>query len=142
MRVVLILFASIISSNIALSYFLGMCPFVTISRDIGVAAGMGAAVTAVMTLTAAANWLINYYLLVPLGLEFLQFLVFIVTIATISSMAFSRASWENASPLIDLLYRPSCFANLSKAALLYQPAVPVFFSLLGFSKKTPRVSAP
>jgi len=83
MRFVLILFASILTSNIALTYFLGMCPFVTISRDIGVAAGMGVAVTCVMTITATANWLINHYLLVPLHLTFLQFLVFIVTIATI-----------------------------------------------------------
>ncbi|MBT3290835.1 MAG: NADH:ubiquinone reductase (Na(+)-transporting) subunit E [Victivallales bacterium] len=79
----LILFASILTSNIALTYFLGMCPFITISRNIGVAMGMGIAVTCVMTLTATANWLINEFLLIPMGLDFLQFLVFIVTIATI-----------------------------------------------------------
>jgi len=83
MRIVLMLFASIITSNIALTYFLGMCPFVTISRNIGVAAGMGVAVTIVMTLTATANYLIDTFILQPLGLGFLQFLVFIVTIATI-----------------------------------------------------------
>ena len=83
MQFLLILFASIISSNIALTYFLGMCPFVTISRNMGVAAGMGIAVTAVMTLTATANWLINDFILIPLKLQYLQFLVFIVMIATI-----------------------------------------------------------
>ncbi len=83
MNVFLLLFSSVITSNIALSYFLGMCPFVTISKKIDVAAGMGIAVTMVMTLTAAANWLIQNLLLVPLGLEYLQFLIFIVTIATI-----------------------------------------------------------
>ncbi len=83
MRIMLMLFASIITSNIALTYFLGMCPFVTISRNIGVAAGMGVAVTVVMTLTATANWAIDTLILQPLGLGFLQFLVFIVTIATI-----------------------------------------------------------
>ncbi len=83
MQFLLILFASIISSNIALTYFLGMCPFVTISKNLGVATGMGIAVTAVMVLTATANWLINHYLLIPLDLLYLQFLVFIVTIATI-----------------------------------------------------------
>ncbi len=119
MRVVLILFASIISSNIALSYFLGMCPFVTISRDIGVAAGMGAAVTAVMTLTAAANWLINYYLLVPLGLEFLQFLVFIVTIATIVQIL---------EMLIDR-YSP----KLYHAFGIYLPLITVNCAILGIS---------
>ncbi len=83
MNPVLLLFASVITSNIALTYFLGMCPFVTISKQIHVAAGMGMAVTMVMTLTASANWLIQNIILVPLGLEYLQFLVFIVTIATI-----------------------------------------------------------
>ena len=60
----------------------------------------------------------------------------------ISSITLARASSENASPLIDLLYRPASFANLSNAAELYQPAVPAFFSLPGFSKNTPSVSAP
>ncbi len=83
MQFLLMLFAAIISSNIALTYFLGMCPFVTISRNLGVATGMGIAVTAVMVITATANWLINHYLLIPLNLQFLQFLVFIVMIATI-----------------------------------------------------------
>jgi Na+-transporting NADH:ubiquinone oxidoreductase subunit E len=86
MRLMLILFASMLTSNIALTYFLGMCPFVTISKNIRVATGMGVAVTCVMTITAAANWLINHFLLVPLNLLFLQFLVFIVTIATIVQM--------------------------------------------------------
>ena len=83
MRIAVILFASILTSNIALTYFLGMCPFVTISKNIGVAVGMGIAVTFVMTITAVANWLINTYILIPFKLDFLQFLVFIITIATI-----------------------------------------------------------
>ena len=58
------------------------------------------------------------------------------------SIARARVSLENASPLIDLLYRPACLAALSKAAELYQPAVPVLVSLLGFSKNTPSVAAP
>ena len=81
MSIPLLLFASIVTSNIALTYFLGMCPFITISKNLDVAVGMGAAVTFVMTITAAANWVLNFLVLVPLGLGFLQFLVFIVTIA-------------------------------------------------------------
>ena len=83
MELLLLLIASILTNNIALSYFLGMCSFIVLSKDIGVAYGMGAAVTFVITITAIANWLINYYVLLPLQLEYLQFLVFIVTIATI-----------------------------------------------------------
>jgi Na+-transporting NADH:ubiquinone oxidoreductase subunit E len=81
MSIPLLLFASIVTSNIALTYFLGMCPFITISKNLDVAVGMGAAVTFVMTITAAANWVLHFLVLVPLGLGFLQFLVFIVTIA-------------------------------------------------------------
>jgi len=77
----LLLFASIVTSNIALTYFLGMCPFLAISKEIKVATGMGAAVTVVMTFTSLANWLINNLILLPAKLEFLQFLIFIITIA-------------------------------------------------------------
>ena len=83
MTLALILFAAIITSNIALTYFLGMCPFVSISKNIRVAAGMGLAVTIVMTVTASANWLILNLILIPMGLQYLQFLVFIVTIAAL-----------------------------------------------------------
>ena len=83
MKLILLLFAAILTSNIALTYFLGMCPFITISKNVKVAFGMGMAVTFVMTITACANWLINTFILIPTGLQFLQFLVFIITIATI-----------------------------------------------------------
>ena len=79
----LLLFAAAVTSNIALTYFLGMCPFVTLSKDLKIASGMGVAVTSVMTITAVINWLINQYVLIPLELDFLQFLVFIVTIAAV-----------------------------------------------------------
>ncbi len=83
MNLIVIMFASIFTGNIALTYFLGMCPFITVSKKLDVAIGMGIAVTFVMTITAAANYAIYYYILVKYNLEFLQFLVFIITIATI-----------------------------------------------------------
>ena len=83
MNLIVIIFASILTSNIALTYFLGMCPFITISKKPDVALGMGIAVTFVMTITAAVNWVIYYKVLVPLGLDYLQFLVFIINIAAI-----------------------------------------------------------
>lgn len=83
MELVLLMFAAVITNNIALTYFLGMCPFVSISKNIDVALGMGMAVTFVMTITACFNWLINRYILIPLNIEFFQFLVFIISIATL-----------------------------------------------------------
>jgi len=81
MELLTIFFASIFTGNIALSYFLGMCPFIAISSDLKTAFGMGIAVTYVMTLTAALNWLIFHYLLVPFQIEFMTYIIYIVTIA-------------------------------------------------------------
>ncbi|RCK80754.1 MAG: Na(+)-translocating NADH-quinone reductase subunit E [Candidatus Ozemobacter sibiricus] len=83
MRLLVIFFASVLTNNIALAYFIGMCAFLALSKNTKVAFGMGAAVTFVTGLTAMANWLLNHFVLVPLGLESFQFLVFILTIATI-----------------------------------------------------------
>ena len=78
-----IFFASCLTNNIALTYFIGMCAFLALSKKTKVGFGMGVAVTFVTGLTATANWLINYFLLAPLHLEFFQFMVFIIIIAAI-----------------------------------------------------------
>lgn len=83
MQAVVVLFSAALTNNIALTNFLGMCPFIAVSRDVKTAFGMGAAVTLVMTLTAAANWAIQHYLLEPFGVEHLQYIIFIVVIAAI-----------------------------------------------------------
>lgn len=82
-RIAIVFLASALTNNIALTYFLGMCSFISLSRKTKVAVGMGFAVTLVTLITVTANWLINYFVLVPYGLEYLQFLVFILNIAAI-----------------------------------------------------------
>jgi len=77
-----IFFASIFINNIVLTYFLGICPFVAVSKEIPVALGMGMAVVFVLFTTSAINWPLYHLILVPYGVEYLQFLVFIVVIAT------------------------------------------------------------
>jgi Na+-transporting NADH:ubiquinone oxidoreductase subunit E len=81
MNLFAIIFASIFTGNIALTYFLGICPFIALSRNIRTAWGMGCAVTFVMIITAAFNWLVYYFILIPLHIEYLQYLSFIVIIA-------------------------------------------------------------
>ncbi len=76
-----ILFATLFTNNMTLTYFLGMCPFIAVSRDIRTAWGMGCAVTFVMVITAAVNWPVYHLLLVPFHIEFIQYLSFIVVIA-------------------------------------------------------------
>lgn len=78
-----LLFASIFTSNILLANFLGMCSFIAISKDMDSSNGLGMAVTVVLVLTAAINWVVLHFILVPLGLEFLQYIVFIMVIAAV-----------------------------------------------------------
>ncbi|POQ98533.1 NADH:ubiquinone reductase (Na(+)-transporting) subunit E [Alkalispirochaeta sphaeroplastigenens] len=79
-------FASIITSNILLSNFLGMCSFIAISKDSSSSNGLGMAVTVVLTVTTAINWLILHHVLIPLDLVYLRFIVFIVSIAAVVQM--------------------------------------------------------
>lgn len=74
-------FAAIFTNNILLTNFLGLCPFLSISREKKSALGMGAAVVFVMTSTAALNNLVYYKILLPLGLEHFRFIIFIIVIA-------------------------------------------------------------
>ena len=76
-----ILIAAVFTSNILLSNFLGMCSFLVCSRQLGTAAGLGAAVIFVMTFTTAINYGIHYGVLAPLKLEHLSFITFIAVIA-------------------------------------------------------------
>jgi len=74
-------FAAIFTNNILLTNFLGLCPFLAISREIRSALGLGVAVVFVMTCTAVLNYLVYYYVLLPLNLEHFRFIVFIIVIA-------------------------------------------------------------
>ena len=76
-----IFFAAIFTNNILLTNFLGLCPFLSISREVRSAVGLGVAVVFVMTCTAVINYLVYYYLLVPLNLTHFRFIIFIVIIA-------------------------------------------------------------
>lgn len=76
-----IIITAIFINNIIFAQFLGICPFLGVSRKISSAVGMGMAVTFVMTIATAATWLIQMYVLNPLNLYFLQTIVFILVIA-------------------------------------------------------------
>lgn len=75
-------FAAIFTNNILLTNFLGLCPFLSISREIRSSIGLGAAVVFVMTFTAVINYIVYYYILVPFHLEHFRFIVFIIIIAS------------------------------------------------------------
>ncbi|PKL50001.1 MAG: NADH:ubiquinone reductase (Na(+)-transporting) subunit E [Candidatus Riflebacteria bacterium HGW-Riflebacteria-2] len=81
-----LLFSAAISENIALYYFLGICPLISISSDLKASFNMGVAVSAVMLITTAANWAVYHLLLQPLALEYLQLLFFVSIIAATVQM--------------------------------------------------------
>ncbi len=81
--ILLILLSSILVNNYVLSRFLGICPFLGVSKKVETALGMGFAVTFVMALASVISFLVQYYILVPLGLEYLQTIAFILVIAAL-----------------------------------------------------------
>ena len=82
-ELIVILMAGVIVNNYVLQQFLGICPFLGVSKKYNQASGMGIAVTFVMLCATAATWPIYMYVLVPAKLEYLQTIIFILVIATL-----------------------------------------------------------
>ena len=83
MELVMLFIGAAVINNFVLTYFLGICPFIGVSKQIDTAVSMGMAVTFVMTLTAAITWPINHLILIPFGLPFLRYVAFILVIASL-----------------------------------------------------------
>ncbi len=86
MEYFIIIIAAIFVNNIVLAQFLGICPFLGVSNKVSTSLGMGAAVTFVMALASLAAYLLQYEVLVPLKIEYMQTIVFILVIATLVQM--------------------------------------------------------
>lgn len=82
-KILLIMLAAILTENFIFSKFYGICPFLGVSDKPSTALGMGMSVTFVMTLASAATYLVYYYVLTPLGLEYLKTVAFILVIAAL-----------------------------------------------------------
>lgn len=114
-----IFFASIFTSNMIFSNFLGMCSFIAVSKEVPTAVGLGTAVTFVLTFTTILNYFVYHYILLPFGLEYLRFIIFILIIA-----AFVQ--------LIEMIlerYLP----NLYYALGIFLPLITVNCAILGVS---------
>lgn len=83
MELLTIFILAILVNNFVLYYFLGICPFLGVSKKIDSALSMGLAVTFVMTITAVASWVINHWILIPNDLEYLKIVSFILVIASL-----------------------------------------------------------
>ena len=82
-RLLAITLAAILANNFIFSQFLGICPFLGVSKKVDTAVGMGFAVTFVMGLASAITWAVNNFILVPLDLMYMQTVAFILVIASL-----------------------------------------------------------
>ncbi|WP_092618142.1 electron transport complex subunit RsxA [Roseospirillum parvum] len=94
----LIILGTALVNNVVLVKFLGLCPFMGVSNKLDSALGMGFATTFVLTLSAALSWLLEAYVLAPLGLGFLRILTFILVIAAV--VQFTEMAVRKMSPAL------------------------------------------
>ncbi|WP_435101615.1 electron transport complex subunit RsxA [Arhodomonas sp. AD133] len=94
----LILVSTVLVNNFVLVKFLGLCPFMGVSRRLESAMGMALATTFVLTLSSVASYLVNTYMLAPLGLEYLSIIAFILVIAAV--VQFTEMVVHRTSPVL------------------------------------------
>lgn len=94
----LILVSTVLVNNFVLVKFLGLCPFMGVSRKLETAIGMALATTFVLTLSSVSSYLVNTFLLVPLGLEYLKTIAFILVIAAV--VQFTEMVVHKTSPVL------------------------------------------
>ena len=110
--IALILLGTVLVNNFVLVQFLGLCPFMGVSRRVDSAIGMGVATTFVLTLSTSLSYLINRWFLLPFELEYLRTLSFIVVIAVV--VQFTEVVIRRQSPLLHRvlgLYLPLITSN-------------------------------
>lgn len=140
----LIIIGTVWVNNIVLSQFLGLCPFMGVSRKLETAMGMGLATTFVLTLSSISSYLIHEYLLVPFDLEYLRTISFILVIAAI--VGFTELVVHKTSPLLHSvlgIYLPlittNCavlgvaLLNVQKSNGFLESALYGFGSAIGFT---------
>lgn len=115
----IIFVASIFTGNILLSYFLGMCSFLSVSKQVESSFGLGLAVVFVTTLTSAINWIVYNHVLVPLDLVYLQTIIFIIVIA----------AFVQLTEMIIERFSPALYYSLG----IFLPLITVNCAILGVS---------
>jgi len=115
----LLLIATALVNNVVLMKFLGLCPFMGVSRSVDSALGMGLATTFVITVACAATWLLEHWLLSPLGLSYLRILTFILVIA--ATVQFVELLVKKTSP------------GLYQALGIYLPLITTNCAVLGIA---------
>lgn len=97
-KMILLILSTVLVNNFVLAKFLGICPFLGVSRKIETALGMGMAVIFVMTISTAFTWLVQVYILERFHIEYMQTIVFILVIAGL--VQFVEMVIQKSSPLL------------------------------------------
>lgn len=113
----ILLVTTALVNNVVMAKFLGLCPFMGVSKNLDSALGMGLATTFVITVASGAGWMIDHFLLAPLGLEYLRILSFIVVIA--ATVQFVEAVVKKTVP------------SLYRALGIYLPLITTNCAVLG-----------
>ena len=144
MEYILIFISAIFVNNIVLSQFLGICPFLGVSKKIDTALGMGAAVAFVLTLSTIVTYLVQVYVLDPFHLQYLQTLAFILVIAALVQMVeiilkkVSPALYQALGIFLPLITTNCCVLGVAilviqKEFSLLQSVVYAFSTAIGFA---------
>ena len=120
--VISVMFAAVLSQNIVLSQYQGICPFLGVSKKISSAAGMGFAVIFVMAVSSVFTWLVYNYVLVPLGLDYLYTMAFILVIASLVQI----------TEMVVKRYSPTLYSALG----VYLPLITTNCAILGTANST------
>ncbi|MBN1592218.1 MAG: electron transport complex subunit RsxA [Candidatus Coatesbacteria bacterium] len=118
-EIFLLIISAVFVNNFVLARFLGICPYLGVSKRVETAVGMGAAVVFVMTLASVVSWSVHYYLLVKFGLEYLQIIAFILIIAALVQ-------------LVEMFVQKMS-QSLYKALGIYLPLITTNCAVLGVS---------
>lgn len=117
MNIFVLIVSALLVNNMILSRFLGICPFLGVSKKIETAKGMGAAVTFVMALAAVISYMVYQFILIPLGIEYLYTIAFILVIASL--VQFVETVMKKTMP------------ELYKALGIYLPLITTNCAILG-----------
>ncbi len=138
--VITVMFAAVISNNIVLSQYQGICPFLGVSKKLSNAAGMGFAVIFVLAISSVFCWLVYNYILLPLELDFLYTMAFILVIASLVQVLeivlkrFSPTLYSALGIYLPLITTNCAILGAANSAIVYQSYD--FLYTFGFSLAT------
>ncbi|MDR3128982.1 MAG: electron transport complex subunit RsxA [Tannerellaceae bacterium] len=144
MEYVLLFVGAVLVNNVVLSQFLGICPFLGVSKKVETAVGMGAAVTFVLTIATVVTFLLNQYLLVPFGLDYLRTISYILIIASLVQLMeiilkkASPALYRALGIFLPLITTNCCILGVALLVIqkdfnLLQSLVYAFATAIGFT---------